>query len=637
MSPADDALDPAQRAAVDAGPGPLLIVAGPGSGKTRVVTHRVARLVRAGEDPSRILLLTFTQRAAREMVARLAALLDPAAARAVVAGTFHAICARLLREHGPRIGLRPDFGLLDPPGAAEVLADAFDATFGDAPGLREALPAPRAVLRILSLSLNADRPLAWALDRLAPRHRDLAGPLDRLCAEYCARKLEHNLLDYDDLLVFGHLLLTEDAALGDALARRFGQVLVDEYQDTNPVQARLVARLAGHHRNLCAVGDDAQAIYGFRGADVDHILRFAERWPDARVIRLGTNYRATPPLVALSNATLGHLRRRLDKTLRAAASDGPKPALVRLGTVEQEARFIASRACELAEQGVPLSAQAALYRAHAHARALQLELGRRGVPFTVRGGPRVFEQAHVRDVLAHLRTWANPLDVPAWRRVLRLRDGVGPATVERVLAALFERGDPWRALADDAPAAGLGGRARRGYAAARATLLAIAAPDVAGRTGPMLACVLRDYLPLLRAAWPDEAERRAADLRALAAFADGHDPAGLLEAVALADRLDDERPAGLVLSTMHQAKGLEWDAVYLMSLSEGRFPARLDGDLDEERRLFYVAQTRARRWLHLCCPARDGDGDLPRRISRFVAEVCDPDPTLVERWRVDEA
>jgi len=625
-------LDPDQRAAVDAPGGRLLVLAGPGSGKTRVLAHRVARLVAEGVDPSGIVLLTFTQKAAREMVERLASLLGPAA-RSVWSGTFHALCVRLLRAHGDRIGLRRDFGLIDPGLAAEVLDGVLaEVLEGAPPALTNSLPPTRTILRVLSLSLNADRPLAEAASRLAPKAS--VELLDGLCGAYAGRKLELNLLDFDDLLVFGDLLLAEDAPLADAMARRCRYVLVDEYQDTNPVQARLVARLTAHHGDLCAVGDDAQAIYGFRGADVGHILALAER-RDTRTVRLNRNHRSTAPIVALSNACLSHLRRGLPKALVSAVGDGPRPVSVRPADPAGEARWVVDRALALREVGVPLDAQAALYRAHAHARALQIELGRRGVPFTVRGGPRVFQQAHVRDVLAHLRAVSNPLDALAWRRVFRLAPGVGPVAGRHIVEALFAQGDPWGALAADAPGDGLSGRARAGYRRTRATLLDLASPELGGRPGPMVARVLTGgYADHLPKAFPDDCGRRLDDLRALVTTADGHDTESLLEALALADRLDQRSP-GLNLSTIHQAKGLEWQAVYVIGLSEGWFPARFDGDLDEERRLFYVALTRARRFLHLCSPLNDGDGGLARRTSRFVAEITDRDPTLVERWPDD--
>lgn len=634
VAPADAPLDPDQRAAVCAPGGRLLILAGPGSGKTRVLIHRVARLLAEGADPAGIVLLTFTQRAARQMLERLARLPDPAVrhrARQVWAGTFHALCLRLLRAHADRIGLRRDFGLIDPRDAADVLDEALAEVYGDAPPA--GLPPTRTILRILSLSLNADRPLSAAVRRLHPRGGPgLAPALDALYGAYCGRKLELNLLDYDDLLVFGDLLLAEDAPLADAIARSCRHVLVDEYQDTNPVQARIVGRLAAHHGDLCVVGDDAQAIYGFRGADVQHILGFAER-PGARVARLGLNHRSTAPLVALSNASLARLRRRLPKALTSAVGPGPRPILARPADPAAEARFIADRALALRAEGVPLSDQAALYRAHAHARALQLELGRRGIPFAVRGGPRVFEQAHVRDVLAHLRALANPLDRTAWRRVFRLAPGVGPVAAGQIEAALFESGDPWGALAADAPDRALSGRARTGYRVARRTLLDLA--GLVGQPGAMIARILSGgYAAHLERAFPEDHARRLDDLRALGAHAEGHDAASLLEELALADRV--ERHAGLTLSTIHQAKGLEWAAVYVMALGEGWFPARLDGDPDEERRLFYVAATRARRHLCLCAPVTDGGGGMPRRLSRFVAELIDREPELVQRWRFED-
>lgn len=620
-------LDAAQRAAVEAGGGPLLLIAGAGTGKTRALTRRVARLVARGTAPDRILLLTFTQKAAREMVERIGALLDPTAARAIWAGTFHAIAARILRFHADRIGFRRDFGLLDPAGAAEVLAEVLAGLDLE---LRRALPPNRTLLRVLSLSLNADRPVADAVERLAAKYRGVRGEIEAVLGLYCARKIELNVMDYDDLLANGHLLLAEQVDLRAALAERFEQVLVDEYQDTNPLQAALVAMLAGHHRNVCAVGDDAQAIYGFRGADVGHILSFAGRWPGAKTLRLETNYRSTPAVVAVANAAQSRLRRRLDKTLRAApgVEAGPEPAVVRVADEAVQARFVAARTRELVAAGVPAGRQAVLYRAHAHARALQLELTRQGLPFVVRSGPRVLERAHVRDLLAWLRVWTNPFDVVSWRRVLRLHEGIGVQTADRVLAALFETGDPWRALAEDVVGSSLSGQLGLAYGRARAALLAVAAAE--GRPGPMVRAVLaggyRDRLPAL---YPDDHGDRVADLTALAAHAAQSVEVGaFLEELALVDGFDEAEPdARLVLSSIHQAKGLEWDAVTIIGLAEGMFPAfggRSSEALDEERRLFYVALTRARRHLHLCCPAR---------MSRFVEELPEE---LVERWQIAE-
>lgn len=623
------------------------MIAGAGTGKTRALTHRVARLVAQGADPRRVLLLTFTQKAAAEMIHRIGQLLEPRVARAIWAGTFHAITARLLRQYADRIGLRRDFGLLDPPGALELLGDVL----GEAPpAVRGALPSTQVLLRVLSLSLNTDRPLEWALERLAPAAAGLSDEVDALLATFCARKVELNLLDYDDLLAHGHLMLSEDLALRDHLAQRFEQVLVDEYQDTNPLQAALVGMIGGYHRNICAVGDDAQAIYGFRGADVGHILRFTAHWPDARVVRLETNYRSTPQVVAVANRTLEHLEARLDKTLVAAGATGPRPVFIRVDDPQQEARFIAQRALELAREGVPLGQQAVLYRAHAHGRLLQLELARAGVPFTVRSGTRFFEQSHIRDALAWIRVRVNPLDVLAWRQVFQLQPGVGASGAERVLRVLFSQGDPVDALRRDIAGPLLTGAVRLGYHQARATLLACDGPGIAGRPGPMIERILADgYLAHLRRANPETADQKALELRALAGHAEhSGDPAAWLEALALVGHdepgADDDRasPADqrLVLSSIHQAKGLEFDAVFLLALSEGWFPGRMGpepGAIDEERRLFYVAVTRARRWLYLCSPAHgSGDGGPPRGISRFVSELPETDQKLVDTWHITE-
>ncbi len=622
-------------------PGPTLVVAGAGSGKTRALTSRVARLLRDGARPESILLATFTNRAAREMCARVEALAGKGT-RGMWAGTFHHVAARALRRWGPRLGLDPGFGLLDRDDARELLGRCLEDE-----GAR-GLPQPAPLLRVLSLAAGGGLTVEQALARHAPRFVSAAAATTRIADRFQREKARLGLLDFDDLLAYFQLLLVELDDVRAEIEGEIAHVLVDEYQDASPLQAELMERCAAGSGDLMVVGDDAQSIYRFRGADVALLLDFPRRHPSARVLRLETNYRSTPEIVALANRSIAGNRRRLDKTLRAVRPSGMTPAAVPLADAGEEARFVAERVRELHASGRPLDDMAVLYRAHAHAVELELELARAAIPYVVRSGPRLFEQAHVRDAIALLRALATPRDGLAWRRVCRQLPGIGARTSAVIVEAVT--GGGIAALSDPRLAASLPKSARPSLGAL-ANLV-----DELVEAGPGPGAILRRAIALhLRAhaerSFPD-AEARLDDLAQLALYGDRYPAlAPFLTDLALvasvkaeavrADGVPDGEGA-LTLSTIHQAKGLEWDCVFVVHLSEGSFPpgvaTRGSPEEEEERRLFYVAVTRARDELHLCHPEHAvTQGGMRVRLlpSRFLVELeGDGAAPVVARWRV---
>ena len=645
-----DDLNPEQRRVAEARGGPQLVIAGAGTGKTRALNYRAAHLIERGVAADRILLLTFTNKAAREMIERVTRLVPGEAAR-IWAGTFHAIGHRILRQHADRLGYGPNYGVLNP----EEARDLVDATLAEKvpdPTVQR-LPKPAVLLAMLSSAVNTDRPLEQVVATDHPAFRNVLPDIDRVLTAYLAAKVEMNVMDYDDLLVNWRLLLEDHADIRDAYAARFEHVLVDEYQDTNRLQAAVVQLISGVHRNVTVVGDDCQSIYGFRGAEVENILDFPRLFEGATTHRLETNYRSTPQILAVANLSIRHNRRQFEKTLRAVRGDGDRPGFVMLADGAQQARFVAQRVLQLREEGVELGRMAVLYRAHYQAMELQLELQRRGIPFVIRSGARFFEQAHIRDLLAHLRILFNPLDRLSWLRVLKLRDGIGNQRAQAIFAALAAEGDPFEVLLHDPVSPSLSGAARRGYGEARRVLLELGRPEMTGNPAAMFDFLLRDggYAAHVRKTY-ENAEQREEDIRQLAHFAGQFaDYQAFLEELALVESIAavDVQGAGspedekLVLSTVHQAKGLEWDTVFLLHLADGQFPLRRalksQDEEEEERRLFYVAVTRAQQRLYLCFPQWGSDGDRQRvllRPSRFAAEIPHTREDLIETWRVSE-
>jgi DNA helicase-2/ATP-dependent DNA helicase PcrA len=639
-----DKLNPQQRAAAEHGageerPGPLLVIAGAGSGKTSTLAHRVAALIARGADPREMLLLTFSRRAAAEMTRRVERIVAAmarsramqAAPSLLWAGTFHAIGARLLREYAPRIGLAADFTIHDREDSADLMnlvrhELALSAT-------EKRFPLKGTCLAIYSRSINTEQPLPTVLAEGFPWCAGWEGELKRLFAAYVEAKQRHNVLDYDDLLAYWAAMM-EQAPIGAEIGSRFRHVLVDEYQDTNRLQASVLLRLKPDGRGLTVVGDDAQAIYAFRGATVRNILDFPRHFdPPATVITLERNYRSTPPILDASNAVIGLARERFTKDLFSSRVSSARPLLVSVADEAAQARYVVDEVLARREEGLSLRAQAVLFRTSHHSLQLELELGRRNVPFVKFGGLKFLEAAHVKDLLAGLRWAENPRDRVAGFRVLLLLPGVGPKTAARALDAMAAAADPVEALAAVAPPAAC---------AAEWTSLVELFRALRTRSRPWpaeLAQVRRWYEPQM-ARLHENAEARAADLAALEAIAGTYpsrsrflteltlDPPDATSDEAGAPLLDEDY---LTLSTIHSAKGQEWGAVYLLNAVDGCIPSDMatgtPAEIEEERRLLYVAMTRAKDHLHVMVPQRfyvhqqaaSGDRHVYGSRTRFIA------------------
>lgn len=654
-------LNAEQRAAVEHGDAPLLVIAGAGTGKTATLAARVAQLVLRGADPNRVLLLSFSRRAAQELAQRAGRTLHralgftatQAAPELPWAGTFHAVGARLLREHARAIGLAPQFTILDH-GDAEDLMGLVRQEQGFAAGDRR-FPLKATCLAICSRVVNSRQALEEVVAETFPWCRGHEEALRRLLRAYVDAKQRQQLLDYDDLLLYWLHMMSEPG-LAAALSARFTQVLVDEYQDTNRLQAAILARLKPDGRGLTVVGDDAQAIYGFRAAEVRNILGFPAQFePPARVIALTCNYRSTQPILAAANAVIALAPQRHDKQLWSER-EGAKPELVTVDDEVGQARWVAQRVLQQRENGLALKRQAVLFRAAHHSAALELELARRDIPFVKFGGLKFLEAAHVKDLLSVLRWVQNPRHRLAGFRVAQLVPGLGPASARRLLDAMGPADDPCAALHAFRPPAA----AAADWAVWRQAAAAIAAapwPEAA-------ALALHWYRPQLERLHEDSAVRLA-DLQQLLRLAAGYgsrerflaeltlDPPGATSDEAGAPHRDEDY---LILSTMHSAKGQEWAAVIVLNAVDGCIPSDLAtgraDEIEEERRLLHVAMTRAKHHLALMVPlrfhvtqqARFGDRHLYASLTRFVPESLAPlfeavvadGPRQGERFAPDE-
>lgn len=622
------ALNPEQLSVVMHPGGPMLVLAGAGSGKTRTVVYRVARLLEDGVEPSAILMLTFTNRAAREMLGRVETLLGRDASR-VMGGTFHSVGNRILRRYGGRLGYPPNYGILDREDAQELLGQAASDLLPQIPSKR--LPGAAVLLEIYSFIINTGRSLEEVVGTRYPQFLQDQEYMQAVFRRYLERKRQAHLMDYDDLLLNWLLLLRQHPEVRQALATRFRHILVDEYQDTNKLQAEIVDLMLGGERNLMVVGDDAQSIYAFRGAEYANILSFPQRYPDCTIFHLNTNYRSLPPILELANASIAQNRNQFPKHLTPVRQGGEKPAVVAAPSPELQAAFVAQRILELLDEGVPLGDIGVLYRNHSHSLELEVELTRRSIPYEVRSGLRFFEQRHVKDVLAHLRFVANPRDEVAFFRMAKLRPRLGQRLVARVWDAFRTASDPLAAFLALVPE-DLGLPRAAAHSLGELQQLFRKLDRLRSRPGEMIREVLASgYREYVRSQL-DNAASRLDDLEQLAIFADGYDALeAFLDEVTLMNELSGEDVAALAgerervtLSTVHQAKGLEWRVVFVVWLAEGRFPTARAEDLEEERRLFYVACTRAKDELYLCYPlvARDRYRvDILTEPSRFLREL----------------
>lgn len=625
------ALNDEQLAAVTGPDGPLLVLAAAGTGKTRTLVYRVAYLAEQGIEPDRILLLTFTNKAAHEMLERAHGLAGPQIS-GMWGGTFHHLANRLLRRHAPLLGYTHSYAILDRDDSETLMANCMkERKLGG-----KDFPKPAVILGIASSAANSKR----APERVAEeRYEGLDVDLDDilvLLKAYTEGKRRIGAMDFDDLLVNCLRLLAEHERVRREHQERFRHVLVDEYQDTNPIQAEIVDLLAGLHRNLLVVGDDFQSIYGWRGADFRNIMSFAERYPDARTYKLETNYRSVPEILAVANACIAGNPEQFQKTLRPTRQPHRRPRIVHVRDGGEQARYIAEQVRLLRREGHKLSDMAILYRAHYHSMELQMVLTQERLSYFVTSGVRFFEQAHIKDVCSVLRLLENPKDELSFVRLLAMFPAVGPRTAEKiwgVLGGAFDASDgAQRAqLKQSLPA-----RAVAVWDKVEPVLAGYREEGLHEDGGEVVYRFMKAFYERHLVDTFDDAPRRAEDIQELILYTAGFESVErFLSDVALLTNLDaeaEEKGAGreaLRLSTVHQAKGLEWSVVFLVWVTEGMFPSgralEESDDADaEERRLFYVAVTRAKDELFICVPEvrRNRDGGVQYCLpSRFVQEL----------------
>ena len=664
-------LNEQQLAAVTASPGPLLVIAGAGSGKTRTLTYRVAYLLENGIDPRNVLLLTFTNKAARQMLDRVANLL-PVDASGIWGGTFHSIGNRMLRRHGRALGYNSGFTIMDREDQKDLINTVVANAGIDPKEIR--FPKGDVLAEIVSFVVNTETPMEELLAGKFPYFLPLLDKIKDVHVRYEKKKKATNSVDFDDLLEKTLSMLKQHENIASFYRRQFQFILVDEYQDTNKIQADLIDTLARDHRNVMVVGDDAQSIYSWRGANFKNILEFPKRYPDAQVFKIEMNYRSVPEILEVANAAIAANVEQFRKNLAPTReSNAVKPAVVALNDGSEQAQFVAQRILELRDEDVDLGDIAVLYRAHYHAIELQLELSRRGIPYQITSGIRFFEQAHIKDVTAFLRLVANPRDEVAFKRMVKLLPGIGNRNADNLwnawengLGTVAGIGDPGRE-ASSTPArvtapgsssdrgCNFGDRLRAMNVPARSkktweqlahTLDEIAPGGEPNRPSEMITSVVEAiYDDYAKVNFPNYALRRE-DLDQLAVFArqfkDVHE---FLSQLALISNVDAEAAAvqtsdkeAVNLSSVHQAKGLEFHTVFVIWLTDGMFPSSRSLDtrdaLEEERRLFYVAITRARDELYLTYPhmrLSGGYGDVFQRPSRFLQEIPNE---LIEDWQV---
>jgi DNA helicase II / ATP-dependent DNA helicase PcrA len=673
----DEELNGEQLEVVMAGEGPMLVIAGAGSGKTRALTYRVSRLIEDGVDPSEILIVTFTNKSAREMLGRVEQLVTTDTRR-IMGGTFHSIGNRLLRRHAEAIGYRSNFTILDDEDSKEMMESAVSSL--GIKTLEKRFPKGDVLLDIYSYLINTRTPLELHLENNYPHFMMFGEEIVNVFRRYKDRKRDANSMDFDDLLVFWKVLLDDHAEIAESLKRRFRHILVDEYQDTNKLQADIIDTMASVRRNVMVVGDDAQSIYSFRGASFENILTFPLRFPDATIHKLETNYRSTRQILNLANASIAANRFQFRKELQAVRGDGPDPAVVGVDDVFEQATFIAQRILELRDEGVDLDEIAILYRSHYQSLELQMELTRRNIPYEIRSGVRFFEQAHIKDVLAYLKVITNTRDELSWKRMMKLYPKVGEKTASEVWTRISQSSNPLDAFLRGVE---VSGRGASGSMKSIRDILGLISSDSMKRnpSETIRLVVERGYADYARSKFANS-QARLDDLEQLSQYALRYeDVETFLDEIALSNPMSGEDVAvvapedeKIVLSSVHQAKGLEWRVVFVIWLADGRFPSqralRVPGGVirvspdrvheslpllegatqdapvvdeegtrelvipgeEEERRLFYVAVTRARQELYLVFPVmgRDRGGmDILMEPSRFVRELPGD---IYEKW-----
>ena len=629
-----EVLNMAQLEAVTFDRGPLLVIAGAGSGKTRTLTYRVARLVEDGVSPKAILLLSFTRKASQEMLSRASQLLDDRC-REVSGGTFHSFANGVLHRYAGALGFSQGFSIIDR-GDSEDLIGIIRKELSSAEDFRQ-LPRKSTLASIFSRSVNKGLPLDEVIYEEYPHFGGQHELIAKIWMTYGQRKREHHFFDYDDLLVFLHRLLSEHVDIRERLAATYEYILVDEYQDTNTIQAQIISLLAGSQRNVMVVGDDAQSIYAFRGANYKNIIAFPHQFPGTHIIKLEENYRSVQPILDLSNALIATAAEKYSKCLFTRNEGGQLPILVATTGENTQSLYVIQEITRLMEQKVPLSKIAVLFRAGFHSFDLELELSRASIPFVKFGGFKFTEASHIKDVLAHLRIFAAPRDRLSWNRVLLLAEKIGPRTAQRIYEAV---------AAENRGAAGLLTaplNIRNSALDQLKELIAAmqSAPHSIAGWGEM---ILKYYIPALKAKY-DDYPRRVRDIEQLLTIMERYErlddflsdmvlepPTSSVGERLVADTRTEDR---LTLSTIHSAKGLEWDSVFVIWALDGRFPSlhALDQPdaLEEERRLMYVAVTRAQKRLHITYPVDTYDRTTQSVLyepSRFIEPLSED---IIER------
>ena len=620
-------LNEAQYQAAAAMEGPLLIIAGAGTGKTRTLVYRVAHLIDQGVDPRSILLLTFTRRAAEEMLRRASLLIDGRCSQ-VAGGTFHSFANLVLRMNGRYLGLSPSFTIMDR-SDSEAVIQLIRSDMG-LNTKEKRFPRKQTVAEIFSMTHNKQARLGDLLELEYPHLVEVGFELSDLLTRYSTYKSEKSLLDYDDLLVKLRDLLADHAGARERLSDMYRFIMVDEYQDTNQLQNQIVRLLAATHDNVAVVGDDAQSIYSFRGADFRNIMDFPKQFPGARIIKLEENYRSTQPILNLTNEIIQRAKEGYEKRLFTRKSVGTRPKLVAAASEQMQSQFVCQKILELREEGVPLWDIAVLFRSSFHSFDLEIELARHNIPFVKRGGFQFMETSHVKDLLAHMRVLANPQDAVSWNRVLLLLEGIGPGACQKIIKWLLAGSNAVDRLRSY-PAKGKIAHGLR-------TLAQVLEEAGQAELPPEQAQYLMQYyVPLLKQNYPDDHPKRLRDLEHFQGMTERYRSLErLLSDMALEPPNDsiggvlavdpDEGP--LVLSTIHSAKGLEFHSVFIIWALEGRFPSFYNTtsveELEEERRLLYVAATRAKQNLFISYPTQVFDKSLRMVLSRpsqFIDEM----------------
>ena len=624
------ALNPSQLEAVNFKEGPLLVIAGAGSGKTRTLTYRVARLVEEGISPDAILLLTFTRKASQQMLKRATALLDNRCER-VAGGTFHSFSHGVLRRYASKIGFDHDFSIIDRTDAEQLISMLRKEMGVFSSG--RSFPRKQTLVNIFGRAVNKVLSVEDVVLNDYPHFTSQIEAILALFNAYRKQKAENNLFDYDDLLVYLAMLLKNHADVREKICSTYHYLMVDEYQDTNKIQAEIIYLLAGINKNVMVVGDDSQSIYAFRGANFENIMRFPEVFPGTRVIRLEENYRSVQPILKLTNVIIERATQKYSKILFTRKSGGSLPLLVTTRSENRQSRFVVQKIREINRKGIPLNQIAVLFRASFHSFDLEIELAREGISFVKVGGFKFMEYAHIKDVLAHLRVISNSLDRISWYRILLLLDNIGPKTAMDIYETIMAEQAGYTGILVIQPKS----RQSKGMVALKDLFSTIdSKPMSVSQLGE---AIVNYYVPILKEKYDDH-PKRTRDLEHLVTIMERYNnleqfltdmalepPNTSLNDSFFTEDQDEDR---LILSTIHSAKGLEWHTVFIIWALEGRFPSihalHRKKELEEELRLMYVAATRAKETLIFTCPVQVYDrssGMILNRPSCFIDNIAD--------------